>query len=128
MGDVQGVRLPHSVGDHRCAAAATVQPKNLNRDAFGRALRVLNRRCVDDGHKVKLRDAVKKWVDNRGNLPDGLSMSPGDGELQVAADAVETASVIPHHKVLLSTFELKSKAFMLTYNSRGAARLMGPTL
>ena len=37
--------------------------------------------------------------------------------MQVAPDTAEAPSLVPHHQVLLTTFELKSKAFMLTYNS-----------
>ena len=58
------------------------------------------------------------WVDSRGALPDGVRLSPGGVGVQVAPDNVETPSLVPHHQVLLTTFELKSKAFMLTYNSR----------
>ena len=93
-----------------------LQPKDIDRAQFARALRVLNRRCQDP-HKTRLRAAVDRWVQNRGHLPDGVHLRADGGGVEAAADDVETPSVIPHHQVLVSSFALKSKAFMVTYNS-----------
>ena len=61
------------------------------------------------GHRVLVNVTVQLWVDNNGKLPDGLVLAEGDIGVQAAADAVETPPVIPNHKVLTSTYELKSK-------------------
>ena len=95
----------------------TLDPRNHDEGAFARALRILNRRCTSDALQDRLRGAVHKWVENRGRLPNGIELAPATGELHVAPDEVESAPVVPRHRVLLSTFELQSQAFMLTYNS-----------
>ena len=81
---------------------------------------MLARRCASLAHanKTELRAAVQVWIDNQGKLPDGLVLLPGDAGLQAAADAVETPPFVPNHRVLVSTYELKSEAFMLTYKSK----------
>jgi hypothetical protein len=94
-----------------------LSPKNVNRVRFAQALRLLARRCVLPEQKTKLRAAVTSWVDNQGQLPDGILLVPEEEGLQAAPDSVETPALIAHHKVLVSTYGLKSKAFMLTYNS-----------
>ena len=94
-----------------------MKPKEVDKEMFARVLRLLARRCVSPAHKTELRAAVQAWIDNEGKLPDGIVMVEGDDGVQAAADSVETPPVVPSHKVLVSTYELKSKAFMLTYNS-----------
>ena len=94
-----------------------LQPKDIDRTPFARALRVLNRRCQEPEQKARLRAAAERWVENRGQLPDGVHLRADGGGLEAAPDHVETPWLIPHHQVLVSTFALKSKAFMVTYNS-----------
>ena len=88
----------------------TLRPKAVDLRTLGRALRVLERRCTD---RVAFRAAVDKWVLNGGKLPAGIDVAELDKD-----DDEETSSVVPGHRVLLTTHELKSQAFMLTYNSR----------
>ena len=54
-----------------------VHPKHIDRAAFERALRVLNRRCVQVAQQDKLLAAVLLWVNNRGTLPNGVRLGPG---------------------------------------------------
>ena len=71
-----------------------LKPKDFNKDQLARVLRLLARRCVSQDQKTELRAAIQLWVDNQGQLPDGLVLVEGDIGLQAAADAVETAPVL----------------------------------
>ena len=71
---------------------------------------LLERRVVSDGQLERLRAAAKAFADNGGELSS-----------EVVAEDNSTSPFVPKHRVLASFFKLKSKAFMLTYNSRGIA-------
>ena len=91
-----------------------LNPKDTDMNGLGRALRVLEKRCTARG---ALRSAVQAWVSNGGKLPAGIRLTDAN-DVQVVSDDAETAPLVGGHKVLITTFELKSQAFMLTYNSR----------
>ena len=88
-------------------------PKSVEVNALGRALRVLEKRCVD---RAGLRAAVEKWCSNGGKLPGGITLA--EDAVEAMSDDEENNPLVPGHRVLKATYELKSKAFMLTYNSR----------
>ena len=66
-------------------------------------------------------------VENAGKLPGTMRLRADAGGLldegatDEDASSWETPSVVPRHKVLVTSFELKSKAFMCTHNSRAFA-------
>ena len=95
-------------------------------------LRLLSRRCVVDPAKASFYTAVRKWVDNGGRLPGALRLAAGGELVDEAADGgatvtLEMPSAVPRHKVLAVGFELKSKAFMCTHDSRAFTRETWPT-
>ena len=100
--------------------------KAFEESLFERILRALNRRCAR-GHQRRQLDAiVQSWVDNKGKLPPGLRLveaSHGPCMEDVHGAGDETApALVPGHRVLKASFVLKSKAFMLTHNSRAFTR------
>ena len=54
------------------------KPKDFNKDQLARMLRLFARRCASYDQKQELRAAVQLWVDNQGQLPDGLVLVEGD--------------------------------------------------
>ena len=94
--------------------------------SLGTLLRTLNKRCTAEPHRSTFAGAVSKWVENGGRLPEGMRRidpaAPSADVLSVDASAGvpndNVAAAVPNHKVLQSHFVLKSKAFMLTHNSR----------
>ena len=91
-----------------------LKSKHVDMYKLGRALRVLEKRCAD---RLAFRSAVEAWKNNGGKLPAGVRLVDVN-EVEVLADDEESAPLVRGHKVLKATFELKSQAFMLTYNSR----------
>ena len=95
-------------------------------------LRLLNRRCTDEPLHSRFADAVSKWVDNGGVLPESMSLVRAGGTTLADEDGQpahangEEVPVVARHKVLKSGFRLKSKAFMMTHNSREFTRSMWP--
>ena len=94
----------------------------MDKKQFERVLRLLERRCVEAQHKTRLREAVEKWVDNSRMLPDGVRLAADGSALEATPNGAETSSLVPQHEVLIATYELKSQAFMLTYNSTSFTR------
>ena len=81
-------------------AVKTAAPADVER-----LVRLLVARCSRD-KRQRLRAAAKSWEDNGGEFT-----SP------VVAEDDFTPSPVALHRVLKPNFELKSRAFMLTYNS-----------
>ena len=99
--------------------ALHLRVKALDKSNFDRVLRLLERRCMATDQKTRLREAVTEWVNNGGTLPDGVRLAADGSALETAPNEAESPSLVPQHKVLVATYELKSQAFMLTYNSNG---------
>ena len=87
---------------------AAVGAKGASGAEVDRFIRLLERRVLSDGQLERLRAAAKAFADNGGELAS-----------EVVAEDNSTSPFVPKHRVLASFFKLKSKAFMLTYNSRG---------
>ena len=99
-----------------------ISPTQLTLDArspcvsssFETALRLLDARCPHD-QRSRFHAAVKDWVHSNGSLPEGVTLK--DASVEVAAAVEEDAPVVPSHRVLCTNYSLKSRAFMLTFNS-----------
>ena len=76
-------------------------------------LKRLQSRCPDEATAGRLRDAAQRWKENGGFL-EGEVTQPDDSP---AVCAAATAPVL-RHKILEAPYRIRSKAFMLTYNSR----------
>ena len=98
------------------AAAVQVHVKIAAAAEVERTIYVVQARCRTAELLARLRAVVDRWVANGGKL---------QAELAPAVD-LETPSALAKHKVLLPEFEIKSKAFMLTYNSRSVQKEMWP--
>ena len=91
------------------AAPVQVFPRSAAAEDVQRAIRVLDPRCQQEpALAARLHAVVKAWADNGGRLEAELAPPPD----------LDRPSVLFKHRVLLPTFRLKSRAFMLTYNSR----------
>ena len=101
-----------------------LDPKNVDKAVFEKHLRQLNRRCTEGVLRARFETAVLQWVNNKGKLPEGVSVAAAAGVtepvcLEAEDEDLQTGiSVLPRHKVLLANYTLKSKAFMLTHNCR----------
>ena len=89
---------------------AAVDAKGAGGAEVDRFIRLLERRVRSDGQLDRLRAAAKAFADNGGELSS-----------EVVAEDNSSSPFVPKHRVLASFFKLKSKAFVLTYNSRGIA-------
>ena len=96
-----------------------------------RLVRALEPRCQTPELATRLRAAVLLWIDNAGTLCRAVAPEAGapadapppEGEPDSAAEEQrEPAPAIPKHRVLQPGYTLKSKAFMLTYNSENFSR------
>ena len=87
---------------------AAVDAKGATGAEVDALIRLLEKRLLSDGQLERLRGAAKAFADNGGEL-----------SAEVVSEASSTSPALPKHRVLASFFKLKSKAFMLTYNSRG---------
>ena len=116
--------------------AAQVRQSNARRDAKFTAVRSLNSLAEGislPGHRVRVRDARDEDVERLVRLFEvRLATGPPLTSLRAAAqmwtdnggvfstpvleEDFSTPSPLGRHRVLLPTFKLKSKAFMLTYN------------
>ena len=81
--------------------------------SLNKLFRFLGRRELDAPVALGCRHAIVSFTDNGGKLPDNVALSP-EGALVTAED---TSATVPGHKVLVSSFRLHSRAFMVTYNS-----------
>ena len=88
--------------------ASTVCPRSASNEEVERLLRNLERRATSTEHRDKLTAAAKQFVENGGHFTAPLADS---------ADEVATASVVLKHRIFVPSFQLESKAFMLTFNS-----------
>ena len=95
----------NSLADECGLFAAQVAVKTASPAAVERLVRLLEARC-DGDKRQHLRALAKCWEDNGGEFS-----SP------VVAEDDATPSPVALHRVLKPNFELKSRAFMLTYNS-----------
>jgi len=78
-----------------------------------RLVRALETRCQTTSLSRRLLHAVRLWSDNGGTLPQPISGTATGGD-----EADEPGvSPLPRHRVLEPGYTLKSKAFMLTFNS-----------
>ena len=95
--------LAHEIG----AASAQIGVKEAAGPQAERLVVFLESRVGSAVRLNRLRNAAKLWLDNGGPFSRPLL----DAELSIP-------SSVSRHKVLQPMYELKSKAFMLTYNSR----------
>ena len=85
-----------------------------------RLIRTLEPRCQTDVLAQRLRDAVKLWKDNQGALSQPMTeedANPMPAESNTDDTDDSDVRYLPRHKVLQAGYTLKSKAFMLTFNS-----------
>ena len=79
----------------------------------------LQSRCEDEVLRKRLSAAVQMWVDNGAQLIGELTDEHGNAIPDPSTEIDEAQdSVIGMHRFLKKGFKLKSRAFMLTYNSR----------
>ena len=90
-----------------------------------RLIRALEPRCQEAELLARLRGAATLWQENGGHLERALVPEGTDTPAQVngqdehaGAAGVPEAAVVARHRVLEGGYILKSKAFLLTYNSR----------
>ena len=73
-------------------------------------------RCSDDATRRRLAAVLKTWVSNGGSLSCDLE------EVGILSDAntatEDDAPILEMHELLKKGYKLKSKAFMMTYNSK----------
>ena len=127
------IRKLNSLVEEALPGVDKLDYKSFDNGAFERILRLLNRRCQTEPQRSQFREAVQEWVDNKGQLPGGLrlvtvaennvSLEDINGDL---AEEDDVASLAPGHRVLKACFSLKSKAFMLTHNSRLFTKALWP--
>ena len=106
----------NALADEVGAGAVQLDTRTCAPADVERAIYIVQARCQEAALAQRLRLAVQRWVDNGGKL---------EAQLAPAVD-LESPSTVPKHKVLLPEFELRSKAFMLTYNSRSLKRESWP--
>ena len=99
----------NAIAEEVGAAAAQLETRSASAASVEQAIHVLEPRCQQPALAARLRAAVSSWVDNGGQLQAALADPPD----------LSTASALPKHRVLQPEFRLRSRAFMLTYNSRG---------
>ena len=93
--------------------------KAWSKAAFAKVLRVLARRCTADADAAALRQALTAYTLNGGALPEGMVLTEVALELP---DDTSPVPYVPRHRVLATTFQLKSCAFMVTYNAEAFQR------
>ena len=83
-----------------------------------RLIRALEPRCHTDAFAQRLRNAVQLWKDNSGYLSQPMTGSDTDPDASEKEDDNNPDwPFLPRHRVLQPGYILKSKAFMLTFNS-----------
>lgn len=95
-----------------------------------RRVKLLEPRCQQDDLPRRLRKAVEAWKNNGGKLtcellPPLQCSSPSQAPEQTTTLEPTTGradSALPLHKVLDSGFRLRSRGFMMTFNSKDFTR------
>ena len=100
-------RSLNALGQELGVGRAAVEAKSAPAAEVERLVRLLERRVCTDDHLDRLRAAAKAFADNGGEL-----------SAEVITEDKSSGPFAPQHRVLAAFFKLKSKAFMLTYNSR----------
>ena len=101
--------LLNALADEVGAVAVQVDVKSAAAADVERTIRVLDARCQQQpALAARLRVAVEAWVANGGRLQVDLAPPPD----------LDSASVLFKHRVLQPDFQLRSRAFMVTYNAR----------
>jgi hypothetical protein len=102
--------------------ATTISAKTAKAKRVEKLIKVLQRRLAAPTDVERLREAALSWVANGGRLEGKLLIAPtsctGDDAPDVEEATEGTLAFVPRHKVLVSGFRLRSRAFMLTYNSK----------
>ena len=91
--------------------------KHVNLTVLGKVLRVLSKRCEDGSERGRFVAALQEYTANGGSLPEGMEFREADGLMDDTNRGAQDDCAVPRHKTLVMSFRLKSKAFMLTYNS-----------
>ena len=92
--------------------------KRVDMKVLAKILRVMSKRCQDGTECARLGAALKGYTGHGGQLPEGMEFRDEEGLVDTDSKGVQDACVVPSHKFLVLSFRLKSKAFMLTFNSR----------
>jgi hypothetical protein len=112
------------------AGAPPVAVKTTKWKPVDKLVKLLQRRLTDAGDVAKLHAAAAKWQAHGGRFdgvlqppPPSVPVVPAAAQGSGAAPAPDTVfedeeSMLARHKVLKAGFRLRSRAFMLTYNSR----------
>ena len=100
------VRALYALAEQVHLPGNRINAKEARNEDVERLVRLLEARMSNTDAMTRLRDAAKLFTDN-----GGIFSSP------VLDVDVVTPAAIDRHRVLLPSFRLKSKAFMLTYNS-----------
>ena len=88
------------------AGQAAVEPKTATATQVEGLVKLLERRLHSNAELTQLQAATRTWSDNGGKLSS-----------DVVEEDIGSAPYVLRHRVLRPSFKLKSKAFMLTYNS-----------
>ena len=128
------LRLLNGIAEDASLGTEPLDPRNPDTDHLEKNLRLLNRRCTVNPLHDRFDAAVRQFVNNSGKLPDGMTLAPQlpsgaaagailtDGLGQPIHGDADAAPQVPRHKILKTGFRSKSKAFMLTHNSRSFTR------
>ena len=115
---------------NRVAKDAAVAPVNVKAPwkVVERLIKTLQARSLAHDGRARLLAAARRWQTNGGKLDGrlvltrGVSGAEGNAVGGAAVPTQEEAAadvvLLAKHKILLSSFRLESRAFMLTYNSR----------
>ena len=104
---VEACRALNTLAEELSVASQQVSLRNVQAAEVEKLVRLLERRTATDEQAARLRNAAKAYMDNGGRFESAL----------VEPD-LEAPAPVAQHRVLQRNFDLKSKAFMLTYNGR----------
>ena len=120
----RSLRRRHVVRDLNVLAAEaslSTIPVKSEPKRVERLIKAVQRRCSNDDMLRRLHVAVTAWVENGGALQGVVVPPPQQRDDDDRDDAMigddGPDAFLSRHKILLADFRLKSKAFMLTYNS-----------
>ena len=127
----KAVKVFNDLADELSLGGDRLYPKEVDKSQLETQLRLLNRRCTANPLHARFDQAVRQFVDNAGTLPEGVTLANSQGtpaatllfddDGQALPGSAEQ-TMVPRHKVLKAGFRLRSKAFMLTHNSRSFTR------